>query len=416
MVTLRIAPLTRVEGDGRIELDLDGRQVMAVRVSLNEPTRLFEGLLTGREWHEVPALACRICSICSSVHRVTAATAIEEALGVELPIRARLLRELLLLGGQIESHALHLFALILPDITGVPGLLDLLRQGSQEAERGLAVKRLGNRIQEVVGGRMIHPVTVEVGGMAGSPSRAALEDLLIEVDLWRRGTATLLTIFRQPESYPAARSPRGARLMAVGEGLSTFGGRGLALAGGEQVAAAGYRELLAEAVVGHSQAKQSRGDRGPFLTGPLARSDLRTDGPLIDADLVRAVGVHAGNAVRAVELQQAFSRAHDVIEALLGLEDSAALKGALHLRGGVGTAAFEAPRGLLIHHYVLDTFGRVAEADIITPTAINQVVMEEQLLSDLQGLEDEEEICLRAERIVRAYDPCISCAVHLLKK
>jgi len=148
--------------------------VAGVKVSLIESPRLFEGLVLGRDQFEVPALVCRICAICSGVHRVAACQALERAPAVSIPPRAQAIRELLLLGGHIESHCLHLFCLVLPDLEGGESVLDLLRAGNQWARDGLVLKAFGNRIQELAGGRAIYPVNVEVGGVLRDPEPAAM--------------------------------------------------------------------------------------------------------------------------------------------------------------------------------------------------------------------------------------------------
>lgn len=422
MAVVRIEPLTRVEGAGRVELQLaaDGR-LQAVRLDLVESYRLFEGLVVGRAWYEVPSLVCRICAICSGVHRLAAVAALEEALALEIPPAARLVRELLLLGGQIESHALHLYALILPDLAGTPSILELLRQQDAPARQGLELKRFGNRLQEAAGGRIIHPVNIEVGGIVALPAQVELQALAEEVALWVERAAPLLAPFRRADAYPPGAAVIGLPLAVTGGGEYALTGDALALPHGRTVAAAAYHELLGEAPVASSNAKRSEGPAGPFLTGALARLRLhhQRSGEAW-AEVPAAAGIHGNNIAQAIELVWALERSCDVLAALLALPPDAELRRPVVATAGSGTAGsgtavIEAPRGTLIHHYALDDLGRVAHADIVTPTAINQVVMEQQLWLDLQHESDSAVMRSRAERIIRAYDPCISCSVHLLR-
>lgn len=407
MKQISVSPLTRVEGHGQVELGIRDGRLTSVRLELLETPRLFEGLVRGRPFAEVPALVCRICAICSAVHRVAAASALEAALGLTIPPLAARVRELLLLGGHLESHALHLFCLILPDLRGVPSLLPLLAEKDPVASGGLELKRFANRIQEVAGGRPIHPVNVEVGGIVARPASADLVALLRDLELWQPRLDVLLAPFA-PEiaRYPVATPVLGTRLSVAAAGDCSLQGERLALSDGRAFAAADYRELLAERAVSWSNAAQASG--GIFLTGALARQENR--GTFFAA----SGGIHANNAAQAAEVRAALGRCRELLGELLAMSAAEAVQVAPRLRAGVGTTVIEAPRGLLVHHYALDAQGRVAGADVVTPTVINQRVIEAQLLADLVDT-PEAELAEGAQRIVRAFDPCISCAVHLLR-
>lgn len=415
MAELVIQPLTRVEGHGRVELTVEDGRLSSVRVALIESPRLFEAMVVGRAAVEVPELVCRVCAICSAVHKLAALTAIEQALEVDIPLAARLVRDLLLLGGHIQSHALHLFLLILPDLAGTAGIADLLRANDPLAKAGLELKAFGNRLQEVAGGRVIHPVIPRLGGVARRPASGEVSTLQAQTAAWLERWPEIAAALREIAHYPPA-TP------AVGVPLAT-GMRGdFALAGAELFSAEGvarpvsdYADLLGERPVSYSRARQAAGECGPFLVGALARRRLFALPAGPGADLL-SHGIHANNEAQCAEIGWALQQVGDRLAALAALAAPAPLATAPgRPRAGIGTAAFEAPRGLLLHRYVLDDRGRVAAADIVTPTAINQRVMERQLLADLEGVADEGELRRRAERVVRAYDPCISCAVHVIQ-
>jgi len=418
MRTVKIEPLTRVEGHGRVELRIKGGRLAGARIAITESPRLFEGLLLGRSLFEVPALICRVCAICSAVHRVTACRALEKALGVTIPPLAAKIRELLVLGGHIESHALHLFCLVLPDMEGTASVLDLLRKGNAVAREGLALKALGNRIQELAGGRVIHPINVEVGGVLQRPDEAGMENLLAELEGWRTRLPAVAVPFTDMDRFPDSREAVGTRVAVRGETGFSLMGDDLLLSDGRIIPADRYRELFREHPVPYSNARHSGEGKSPFLATALSRLELAGEFPegmtLSKRNGELAGGIHANNAAQAVELFWVLSRAGTLLREILE-EGERELRVPVQPGSGIGTAAVEAPRGLLIHHYGLDDLGRVAEADIVTPTALNQAAMEAQLLTDLAEVADETELVVRAERIVRAFDPCISCSVHLLR-
>lgn len=416
MTRLTISPLTRVEGHGRVDLILRDGQLHDVEVRLIESPRLFEALLVGRRFDEVPDLICRICAICSAVHKLTALAAIEQALGIEVPRPARLLRELLLLGGHIQSHALHLFCLILPDFHRVASLLELLRAGQPLARAGLDLKAFGNQLQEITGGRVIHPVIPVVGGMLHRPTVQQLHSLRVEAAAWRDRWPSLMADFLAQSHYPPATPVVGIPLAVQPEEYFSLVGKQLAVGHGMTEETPAYAALLAEEVVGYSHAKMAAGPRGPFLTGALARLQLAS---AVCSDVPApgsAAGIHDNNAAQLWEISWALKRTVALLDELLDVKPGAPLCAQpAQVRAGIGTAACEAPRGLLVHHFVVDEWGQVVAADIVTPTAINQRVIGLQILADLAGETDPEIMKATAERVVRSYDPCISCAVHLLR-
>ncbi|MBE0503919.1 MAG: nickel-dependent hydrogenase large subunit [Desulfuromonadales bacterium] len=410
MKVISIEPLTRVEGRGRVDLHVQDGRLQRVQLALLEAPRLFEGLVRNRALQEIPALVCRICSICSAVHRIAAATALENALQLTIPVLAVKVRELLLLGGHIESHALHLFCLIYPDLRGAESILTLLAQGEPSLKAGLELKRLGNRIQEVAGGRAIHPVNIEVGGIVTVPHPPALQALLSEIEVMQGQLEGMLQPFRAG-LYPPAAPVIAPRLTVAVSGEFTLQGDSLSLPDGRVLPADAYAGLLKERSLPWSNAKSLSTEI--FFTGALARQEAHHKQQ--GREYVPGVaGIHANNVAQADEIVWGLERSRILIRELLAMSAAEVGSVPVPVRAGSGTSVIEAPRGILIHHYVVDDRGQIVTADIVTPTAINQRAIEAQLLADLQET-PEAELDAAAQRIVRAFDPCISCAVHILK-
>ncbi|MGW8311839.1 MAG: nickel-dependent hydrogenase large subunit [Desulfuromonadales bacterium] len=415
MTRLIVDPLTRVEGHGRVELLLKDGRLLEVKVRLLESPRIFESLVIGRRYDEVPDLVCRICAICSAVHKVTSLQALENAMGMVPPPLAHMLRELLVLGGHIQSHALHLFCLIMPDLRGTPDVLALLQRKDELAMAGVELKAFGNRIQQIVGGRTIHPINPVYGGMVFRPGAESFAELAKELARWQRDWPALADGFLQAGRYPQTAAVIG-KAVATGQADSfALSGDCLWLENVGKVPADGYASLLDEHSRADSYARDATGELGPFLTGALARARLAAHRGLSVGTPGNGCGIHDNNAAQVGEIGWALQRVGELLEAISAANAAEPLQApAKPPCGGVGTAVMEAPRGLLVHHYVVDEWGTVVAADIVTPTSINQRVMANQIMADLAETTDQAYLKETTERIIRAYDPCISCAVHLL--
>lgn len=405
----KIDILTRVEGHGSVELVRDGGRVVDARLHLSESPRLFEALLVGRRFDEIPDIACRICSICTTVHKVAALQAVEQALAVDISRQTGLLRELAVQGGQIESHALHIFCLALPDYLGVNGIQGLATVDPEKLRMGLRIKKLGNLIQEIVGGRAIHPFNLIVGGVGAVPGSERLQHLKDQLAKVRDDvTASMSYILTLNDVLPPLSMPPAC---AVSGGPPLFGNR--LVTSTETIAADSAAAWLDEQVEAHTNAKVSRfGGKAPFLVGPLARLTLAM--PAAYAHYFTDTSIRSAMRARVIELQLAVERAQVLVDQLLndGLKkEPPAFAIAAQ---GEGTSVMEAPRGVLLHSYRFDNRGVCCAADIITPTAINQGAIAaslKELIVSMDGAEYEQ-IRATAEIMVRCYDPCISCAVH----
>jgi len=420
MAKLRtINQMARVEGHGRIRLEQQAGRVVGARIELYESMRLFEALVVGRRYDEIADIVCRICSICSTVHKVAALQAVERALNLSVSQQTELLRQLAVQGGQIESHALHLFCLALPDYLGCGGFPELAQRAPAELKRGLEIKALGNRIQELVGGRAIHPFNLLLGGLGSIPTADSLTLLADQLqELLPAALATIELAATLEESLPALPPLPGC---AATDGPSLFGER-LATTDGQQITACEAYAWLDERLVDYSHAKVSRfSEHGPYLAGPLARLNLHAPlEPSAQAALHRyaprllGAPLTACHLARAIELLQAIERAMVLCSQLLqnGLQPEQA--GSVQPRAGSGTTLIEAPRGLLLHQYCFNADGRCTAAQVVTPTAINQGAMAAMLTALVEKLPDAapDAFKLQAERLIRCFDPCISCAVH----
>jgi len=392
----RFELLTRIEGAGEVQLQIADGRLAAVRVAMLDIPRGFDNLVRGRHFSEVPLLVSRVCAICSAAHRVVAVRALEQALQVTVPPAAAALRELLLLGALIESHVLHLFLLVYPDLHHCASVTELLAIAPDQVKAGLELRQLGRRLQEVAGGRAIHPPNVVVGGIIAWPDQNELDSLSASLCGWQKQWPALQTIFTNAEAYPASHPIAVCTLTTDAAYL---------LLDSTKRPLAAYAEILNGVDVDYSRARQYQFDGVPILSGARARQ--ATD----HADA--ALGVFANCAAQAREIGAALDAAvawfadEKITEELCCPVTAAA---------GRGVAALEAPRGTLLHAYRLSADGTVLEAEIITPTAINQLAMELQLMTDLQGAKDDAGLATRAAQIIRAFDPCISCAVHRVER
>jgi sulfhydrogenase subunit alpha len=422
--TIEVKHLARVEGHGGIKVVLDGKMVKKLEFDVFEGLRLFEGLVVGRTVDEIPAIVSRICAICSHGHTIAALLALENALGIEVSPRVRMLRDLSYQGQNVESHALHVFVLALPDVLGHASVVTLAAEKPDVVKIALRLKKLGNTIQEVTGGRAVHPVNHVLGGLGRFPTLdemlALRRDLEEGIENCKRVVDVLAGI-RMPEfvSEPI----RVAALVPNGDSL--FFGDEMALSTGERVPVAQYRALTNERVAAHSNAKHSEHLGKSYMVGALARLTLHGDrvGGLAREAWERigfrlpSTNIVANNVAQAIEMIYSVEQALHLTNRLLteGLEPEEPVPYDVHACSGA--AAGEVPRGTLFHSYVLDRNGKVEAADVITPTAQNLLNAEDQMratVRDAKGATDDE-IRHRLEIVARAYDPCISCSVHVVR-
>jgi sulfhydrogenase subunit alpha len=419
--TIRVDTLARVEGEGALYIKLVGERVADVKLKIYEPPRFFEAFLRGRHFSDVPDITARICGICPVAYQMSAAHAIERALGIRVDPAVRLLRRLFYCGEWIESHTLHVYMLHAPDFLGYQDAIAMARDHRDVVERALRLKKIGNRIVALLGGREIHPVSAAVGGFYKVPTKQQVREL--EEDLEWALEASLETVrwtsglefpdFEQDYEFVALRH---ADEYPFNEGR-IVSNRGL------DIDCAEFEDSFVEMQVKHSNALHSvvRG-RGSYLAGPMARFNLNFDKlPAMIRQAALQVGLRppVKNPFRSIVVR-ALEIAFACVEALRIIREYAPPDKprveALN-RTGVGQAITEAPRGILYHRYALDENGLIIAAKIVPPTSQNQKRIEDDLRDYAGRLVawPLEEATWKCEQAIRNYDPCISCATHFLK-
>jgi sulfhydrogenase subunit alpha len=420
--TISVNYLARVEGEGALHVRIRDRTVEEVELRIFEPPRFFEAFLQGRDYREAPDITARICGICPVAYQMSACHALERALDLRLPAPLRELRRMLYCGEWIESHALHIYLLHAPDFLGYSDAMRMARDHPNEVKRGLALKKVGNRIMQVLGGREIHPINVRVGGFYRCPSVEELEELRASVEealALAEETVRFVAGFDFPaieEDYEFV-ALRHAEEYPLNEGE-------LASSAGLAFSADEFETAFEEVQVPHSHALQAvRKGAGSYLVGPMARYALNHDRlPTRAAAVAREVGLERvvrnpfrSVLVRAVEVVFACEETLRIIDGYR-LPDVSAVDPVLPGRPTRGAAITEAPRGMLFHRYDLDARGGIAHARIVPPTSQNQKRIEDDLRHLVTRSLDLDTASLTSacERAIRNYDPCISCATHFL--
>lgn len=429
-IKINVPVLTRVEGEGALDLEIRNGRIEHLRLRIFEPPRLFEKFLEGRGYAEVPDIVARICGICPVAYQMSASHAIESIFNASPGPWVRAMRRLFYCGEWIESHALHIHLLAAPDFLGFGNAIEMAGKFPDEVRRGLRLQALGNKILRTLGGRSVHPVGVRIGGFHHAPDKAAMDALLTEclellpevvslvqwtasLDLPKDEQEFVSVALHHPDEYP------------LNEGR-------IIASDGLDIPIADYHNHFRESHINHSTALHGRyfpngyaeGEEGiPYLVGPLARVNLnhaQLPRPVRDNLTAAGISFPCNNMfqsiiARAAEIHFALLEAISLLE---HYQPNNTPYVEVTRKAGIGYGCTEAPRGILWHRYELDGEGNVLSATITPPTSQNQARIEEDLKCSLEtfGLDrSDEELKLHGEKVIRNYDPCISCATHFLK-
>ena len=419
--TIKVDYLARVEGEGGLFVKIKDNEVKDVRFKIFEPPRFFEAFMRGRDYSEAPDITARICGICPVAYQMSSSQAMENAFGVKVDPQLRALRRLLYCGEWIESHALHVYMLHAPDFLGFQGAIQIAKKFPDVVKRALELKKIGNELMTIIGGREIHPVNVKVGGFYRVPSEKELKSMIeklrwaLEVSI---ETVKLTSTFKFPDfeqdyEFVSLRHPDE---YPITEGR-LVSNKGL------DICIQDYEKHFQEEHVEHANALHSvHLGSGPYHVGPLARYNLNFDKLTPKAQKAAkntGIGQNCNNPfksiiVRSIELVFACEEAIRLIE---GYKQPEKPFVEIHPKAGSGCGCTEAPRGILYHRYRLDNDGTILDAKIVPPTSQNQKIIERDLLNFVKRniKLSEEKLTWKCEQAIRNYDPCISCATHFLK-
>lgn len=446
--TIKIDPVTRIEGHAKILLECDDSGNVDEALFCVNELRGFERILVGMEASTMPQVTARICGVCPTAHHLVAAKALDNAAGVEIPPAGKLLREFMYMGHVIHSHALSLFILAGPDLVfGLEGnaatqnIVGMVDAEPEFTKKGLRLRSLGQKINEVIGGRGIHPVTAVAGGISFkiNPDQfqrlqvLTAEAVVLATELAGKTKDLLFKLFDDNPILLEKLNVPSWYLGTVKAGkLNLYDGDIRAIDENgviqKEFAGADYTDYIVERAVSNSYAKEvyfdHEGAEHMYRVSTLARMNV-VDGmetPLAQAEFEKFrsnFGRPCHNAViqmyaKLIELVYACEKANEIV-------NNPALAGETRVpakfQGGRGVAHIEAPRGVLIHDYEIDEKGIVRSANMIIATQQNVAAINKSLKEGANNLlkgGDDEAMLNGLEFIVRCYDPCLACSTHAI--
>lgn len=427
--------LTRVEGHGNIVVDVKEGRITKCEFQVIESPRFFESMLVGRSIWEAQHLTSRICGICACAHSLTSIKAAEEALGIRPSEETIMLRKLLLYTEMLDSHILHIYILVAPDLLGVKSILPLIKTHRSMIEMALRMKKMSDYAGEVLAGRHIHPISYVIGGLTQLPSKEGLEKLYKMMLACRKDGEETVKIFKKLK-FPPFQRPTQYMSLTCDEEYAMYDGD-LVVSGKIRTKVRDYKKLFKETVVDYSHAKIATINAKPYAVGSLSRFNNNADKLNKEAKQVaRDLGLVApchnpylNTVAQLVEWVHCLEESIKIMERILseGLnEDKIVVNswpkgselGKIKYLANTGVGCVEAPRGALFHEYSIDdATGNIIQANCVIPTNQNMGNLEEdmrKIVPELLGKKTQEAIALDLEMLARAYDPCISCATHVL--
>ncbi len=414
---IKIDEITKIEGHANLTIEIEDDELKRVIFGVHEGSRYFEAFMRGRSYKYLPELSGRICGICTVAHEISSVRAVEDALGIEISETVEDLRKLMLISSHIQSHILHLYFLALPDYMGVESVIELAGKDINLVKKAFELKEATNYMTALIGGRAVQPCTILPGKVSKRIDGEIIEKYtrkMKEIYPFLLETADLFLSLDYPEYERES------------EYVALWDGHGIPLYKGKISTMSfvfephEYGEHLKEWTVEYSSAKRSLVDGRDYMVGALARLNINRNLKDEARELAEKYGISfPSNRVAWINAAQALENVHYAIEALEiadNIKEYEPERVDVPRLDGEGVGAIEAPRGLLIHHYKIKK-GKCTHVNIITPTAMNTENIERNLKKYISEIVDRDDnfIRIEAEKIIRAYDPCISCSVHVAR-
>jgi len=420
---IKIKKISRIEGQAGFVGHLWRGEIPQAKIDVKEGARLIEGLLIGRHFSEAPIITARICGICPVVHNLTAIKALEDALKIKVRSEITQLRKLMLLAQFIHSHTLHLFFLSFPDFLNYQDEFLTLKKYSHQAKWAMDIRSFANRVIEAIGGRAIHPITSEVGGFKKYPSQENLKKLLTQVHEVLFKAIELANFFKEL-NYPELHRSTICISLSDKKEYEIYQGQ-IKINHRNKLSLQTPRKMLKqirEIQQAGEVVKRTKYQNQIYLLGALAR--INNNAEYLNPKAKNILGTLVKERPIDNSFYNIFAQAVEVVHCLEEcqkiLKKLARAKKINHkncevlTKAGQGLGVSEAPRGTLYHYYELDKNGMITKCNIITPTAQFLNNLEEDLkvwlpkVRHLSAKERERKI----KMLIRAYDPCITCAAH----
>ncbi|MCF7878497.1 MAG: Ni/Fe hydrogenase subunit alpha [Candidatus Omnitrophica bacterium] len=430
-VKVNVEYLTRVEGHGNIVVDVKEGKLKDCRLDIIESPRFFEGMLRERSIFEAQHITSRICGICACAHSLASIQAAEDAIGFKPSEQTTLLRKFLLHQENLDSHLLHIYLLVAPDLLGVKSFVPLIDTHNKVVRRALRMKKNCNDVCDILVGRHVHPISVNVGGFTKLPSPAEIDKMLDILAGMRPDMEATVELAKTLKFPDFERETEYVALVSDDQEYPLLRGE-LGSSDGLRMDKHDYKKITNEFVVPHSSAKHAKASRESYMVGALARINLNYEKLRPEAKgVAEAIGLKPGcinpflnTAAQLVECVHCLEESITILEKLKkdGLDYSQSItvglneKGKIPVKAGNGVGAVEAPRGILFHNYEVDDQGKIINANCVIPTSQNVNNIEQDMKKMVPEILDksDQEITLNMEMLVRAYDPCISCSAHFL--
>lgn len=418
---INIDGMTKIEGHAAIDIRVHNGRAEEVHLKINENKRFFTQAVRGKQVNNIPQLVSRICGTCSLAHLTACIECVENALCIIPSPQTRLLRDLTMYGLMIRDHALHLYLFSLPDLMGVDSVLDLGKEYDGLMHQAMHVKAAGNKLSTIVAGRAVHGMYPVVGGFTTVPKPEDVKQTIVQLKEIRPAVLDLCRIYFDSEFE----FKRKTRFVAMATPNYTFtGGRVIMNSDDEPIRKEDFFDHLHRLVIPYSQATGYEYEGKEYTVGALSRMNLNRghmhpDTKRDAAEFLSAFpsnNIFHNNLAQAVEILHSVDHAVEILEANeFKLEKPMPLPN--YESEGVGV--IEAPRGTLFYEMKVTRENKVKDANLVIPTQQNQINMErdiKHLVNELMEKNVEKEtIKYEIEKLIRAYDPCMSCASHFLK-
>ncbi|MFH1821903.1 MAG: Ni/Fe hydrogenase subunit alpha [Methanobacteriota archaeon] len=426
--------IARVEGHGNIVVDVKNGKLKNVKLEIVESPRFFEAMLVGRRFSEAIHITSRICGICSISHTSASLKAVEDALGIKPTWQTETLRKILMEAEMLDSHALHIFFLVAPDLFGVPSVIPMASTHPDVVKTAIGFKKLAHDICDVMVGRHTHPISMAIDGFTNLVTEDQMSELLSKINHSLKNDIPRTIKFLSKLKFPEFERKTDYTCLVNSEKYPFYDG----MINSSETGVYKHREYkqkIAERVVDHSSAKHAFGPVKPYMVGALSRFNTNSKQLMPKAkEAAEVLGLEAPSynpyhitLAQLVELVHSLESMSELIEELLsrGIRDERLERPPITgwsaelppVKKSWGVGVVEAPRGLLIHEYRINSDGLLDAANCVIPTAQNLANIEDDMRKLVPKIleKPKDEITLLLEMLVRSYDPCISCSAHMLK-